>query len=114
MTLQLLKDTLAVLSLGKLCEGHGYTDEWASGQKPHLTKDGKKNLRKMENFVPVVVPGLSSNIGASSSSDKDNKGAAGDSLRDLLEWLQEFTEDLEDTEVAAPAHISHDSDLQVV
>ena len=40
----------------------------ASGQKPHLTKDGKKFLRKTANFVPVVVPGLSSNSGASSSS----------------------------------------------
>ena len=26
------------LSLGKLCEDHGYSYEWASGQKPHLKK----------------------------------------------------------------------------
>ena len=31
---QILDDTSAVLSLGKLCEEHGYTYEWASGQKP--------------------------------------------------------------------------------
>ena len=31
VTMQSLEDTLAVLSLGKLCEGHGYTNEWASG-----------------------------------------------------------------------------------
>ena len=38
-----LEETLAVLSLGKLCEDHGYTFHWTSGQKPHLTKNGKKN-----------------------------------------------------------------------
>ena len=37
----LLEDAPAVLSLGKLCEEHGYIHEWAGGQKPHLTKDGK-------------------------------------------------------------------------
>ena len=33
VTVQILDDTLAVLSLGKLCEEHGFTNEWASGQK---------------------------------------------------------------------------------
>ena len=40
----------------------------ANGQKPHLTKNGKIVLCKTEHFVPVVVPGLSSCSGASSSS----------------------------------------------
>ena len=40
VTVQLLEDTPA-LSFGKLCEEHGYTYEWTSGQKPHQTKDGK-------------------------------------------------------------------------
>ena len=31
------------------------TYEWASGQKPHLTKEGKMILCKTENFVPLVV-----------------------------------------------------------
>ena len=38
VTAQILEDTPAVLSLGKLCEDHGYSYEWASGQKPHLIK----------------------------------------------------------------------------
>ena len=38
VTVQILDDTPAVLSLGKLCEEHGYTYEWASGQKPHLNR----------------------------------------------------------------------------
>ena len=40
LTVQLLEDTLA-LSPGKLCEEHGYTCEWASGQKPHPTENVK-------------------------------------------------------------------------
>ena len=31
---KLHEDTPAVLSLGKLCEDHGYSYEWTSGQKP--------------------------------------------------------------------------------
>ena len=38
----LLEETPAVLSLGKLCEDHGYSYHWTSGQKPHLTKNGKR------------------------------------------------------------------------
>ena len=64
VTVQVLDDTPAVLSFGK----HGYSNELSSGQKPHLTKQGKNMLCKMENFVPLVVPGCLSNSGASSSS----------------------------------------------
>ena len=60
----LLEETPAVLSLGKLCEDHGYTYHWTSCQKPHLTKKGKRNDCKISHHVPFVVPGLS----ASSSS----------------------------------------------
>ena len=33
MTVMFLEETPAVLSLGKLCEDHGYTYHWTSGQK---------------------------------------------------------------------------------
>ena len=68
VTVQLLEDTPAVLSQGKLCEEHGETWKWASGQKPHLTKNGKRILCKTENIDTVVVPALSSSSSASSSS----------------------------------------------
>ena len=42
VTFMLLEEIPAVLSLGKLCEDHGYTYHWTSGQKPHLTKNGKR------------------------------------------------------------------------
>ena len=60
VTVQILDDTPAVLSLGKLCEEHGYTYGWASGQEPRLTKQGKKSSCKTENFAPLIVPGFSS------------------------------------------------------
>ena len=36
LTMKLLEDTPAVLSLGKLCDEHGYSYEWINGQQPHL------------------------------------------------------------------------------
>ena len=40
----------------------------------------------------------------------DNTHATRYRLRDLPEWLEEFTDNLEDTDVPAPANISRDSD----
>ena len=36
LTMKVLDNTPAVLSLGKLCDEHGYSYEWINGQKPHL------------------------------------------------------------------------------
>ena len=41
VTVQLPEETLAVLSLAKLCEDHGCSIEWVSGHKPQLTKEWK-------------------------------------------------------------------------
>ena len=38
LTMNVLEDTPAVLSLGKLCDEHGYSYDWINGQKPHLIK----------------------------------------------------------------------------
>ena len=35
LTMKVLEDTPAVLSLGKLCDENGYSHEWINGQKPH-------------------------------------------------------------------------------
>ena len=59
VTVPLLEETLAVLSLGKLCEDHGYSNESVSGQKPRLNKEGKTIVCETDNIVPLVVPGLS-------------------------------------------------------
>ena len=59
LTMKVLKDTPAVLSPGKLCDKHGYSYEWINSQKPHLIKNGIRIQCNTENFVPIVVPGLS-------------------------------------------------------
>ena len=40
LTMKVLENTPAVLSLGKLCDENGYSYEWINGQKPHLNEDG--------------------------------------------------------------------------
>ena len=66
--MKVLENTPAVLSLGKLCDENGYSYEWINGQKPHLIKDGIRIICNTENFVPIVVPGLTSSSSTSSSS----------------------------------------------
>ena len=39
VTVQLLEDTAAVLSLGKLCEQNGSSHEWNEGMTPKLEKN---------------------------------------------------------------------------
>ena len=67
-TMKVLDNTPAVLSLGKLCDENGNSYEWINGQKPHLIEDGIRIICNTENFVPIVVPSLSSSSSASSST----------------------------------------------
>ena len=60
LTMKVLDNTPAVLSLGKLCDEDGYSYEWINGQKPHLIENWIRIPCNTENFVPIVVPGLSS------------------------------------------------------
>ena len=64
VTVQLLEETPAVLSLGKLCKDHGYSYERVSGLESRLNQKWEKYC---DNFVPFVVPGLSANSGSCSS-----------------------------------------------
>ena len=68
VTGQLLDNTPAVPSLGKLCEEHGSSYEWITGRQPQLTKNGNTITSKTDIFVFLVVPGLSSSSSSSSSS----------------------------------------------
>ena len=65
LTVKVLENTPAVLSLRKLCDEHGYSYEWINGQKPHLIKNGIRIQCSSENFVPIVVPGLSTSSSSS-------------------------------------------------
>ena len=64
-TMKVLEDTPAFLSLGKLCDEHGYSYEWMNSQKSHLSKNGIRIQWNTENFVPIVVPGLSARSSSS-------------------------------------------------
>ena len=68
--MKVLENTPKVLSLGRLCDENGYSYEWINGQEPHLTKNGIRIPCNTENFVPIVVPGLSSSSSGSSSTSK--------------------------------------------
>ena len=70
LTMKVLENTPAVLSLGKLCDENGYSYEWINGQKPHLIKNGIRKPCNTENFVPIVNPGLSNSSSGSSSTSR--------------------------------------------
>ena len=57
VTVMLLEDTLTLLSLGKLCEDHGFSYHWTSDQKPQLIKNGRRIECNTTNYVPFVDPG---------------------------------------------------------
>ena len=92
VTVEIFEDTPAVLSLRKNCEDRGYSCEWASGQKPHLTKNGQRIQCNTENYVPVVVPSSSASTSptplpspAATRSDSTSIPASGNRLRDPTE-----------------------------
>ena len=65
LTVKVVVDTQAVLSLGKLCDEHGYSLVWINGQKPHLIKNGIRIQCNTENFVLIVVPSFSTSSSSS-------------------------------------------------
>ena len=60
VTVQILEETLAVLSLGELCEDHGYSYEWVSGQKNHGRPKRRRRLcaKRTVSYI-LLFPGLS-------------------------------------------------------
>ena len=70
LIMKVLENMLGVLSLGKLCDENRYSDESINGQKPHLIKNGIPIICNTKNFVPVIVPGLSSSSSGSSSTSR--------------------------------------------
>ena len=68
LTMKVLEDTSAVLSLGKLCDEQGHSYEWINSQKTHLIKNGIRIQCNTENFVPIVTPGLSTSSSSSLST----------------------------------------------
>ena len=59
LTMKVFENTPAVLSVGNFCDENGYSHEWINGQEPHPINSGIRIQCNAENFVPIVVPGLS-------------------------------------------------------
>ena len=53
LTLKVLENTPAALSLGKLCDENGHSYEWINGRKPHLIENGIRIQCNTENFFPI-------------------------------------------------------------
>ena len=85
LTMKVLEDTPALLSLGKLCDENGYSYERINGQKPHLIKNGIRIQCQTENFVPIVVPVLSVSTTPQMSRFRGAKVCS--------KWLQERSDD---------------------
>ena len=68
VTEQILEDAPASPSQGKLCEDHGYSCEWTSGQKTTPYQRWQKIRCNTENHVPIVVPGVSTSSFSSTVS----------------------------------------------
>ena len=66
LTMKVFEDTPAVLSLGNLCDEHGYSYEWIKMSKNHISlKNGIRIQCNTDNFVPIVVLGLSTSSSSS-------------------------------------------------
>ena len=79
----------SVLSLGKLCEDHGYTYHWISGQKPHLIKEGQENWLQYIELCTICGSWNNSEFflyyalsASSSSSLQESTSANRDSVSD--------------------------------
>ena len=88
VTVMLLEDTPAVLSLGKLCEDHEYTHHWTSGQKPHITPDGKRIDCNISNCVPFVVPCLSTSSSSNTPTPTSPSSSPHDSVFDVNRYTE--------------------------
>ena len=56
VTMMLVEETPALLSLGKLCEDHGYNYHWTSGQKPQLNKKNNEIDCKFFKLCAIRCP----------------------------------------------------------
>ena len=113
LTMKVLENTPAVLSLGKLCDENGYSYEWINGQKPHLIKNGIRIICNTENFVPIVVPGLSSSSsGSSSISETPSKQESHSSSSSSSSSSSRFFSKTGDTDMNGP--VMRESEMLVL
>ena len=83
-----LEETPADLSMGKLCEDHGYTYHWISGEKPHLIRNGTRIDCNISNYVPFVVPGLPASSSSTTLSPTSPLSSSQDSVFDVNRYTE--------------------------
>ena len=79
VTMQIRAETSVVLSLGKLCSEHEYSYGWKNDETPRLSKNENIIICTMDNFVTLVVSGLTSSSSSSSTSTSRVKGQSSSS-----------------------------------
>ena len=94
---QVLKESLAVLSLGKLCEENGYSYEWHPGQPSYLVKNERQTKCKTDNHL--VVPSVQATENQTKAPENPKRTPAvcdheRSAETQVPEWLQPFTEGL--------------------
>ena len=88
VTVMLLEETPAVLSLGKLCENHGCTYHWASGQNHISSENGKRIDLQYIQQCTICGSGLS----ASSFSTTPSPTSPSSSSQDSVFYVNRYTE----------------------
>ena len=81
-------DLFVKVLLLKLCEDHGFSYHWTSGQKPHLIRNGKRIECKFSNYVPFVVPGLSASSSSITLSPVSPSSSSQDSVFDVNRYTE--------------------------
>ena len=72
VTVMLLEETFAVLSLGKLCEDHGYTYHWTSGQKATSHQKATTHQLQCRELRTIRCPWSVDEILSSSTSSSED------------------------------------------
>ena len=123
VTVQILDDTFAVLSFGKLCEEHGYSTKWTSGQKPHLapvrvlhrySRTHQEHLQ-VQRKCEVTMRHWETGAIAQKVKTNSKRGTNMRQWETACETSQRgvrSSQNLEETEMPAIGHISHDSDSE--
>ena len=100
VTVQLVEDTPAVLSLENFCEENGYSYGW-KGQPPNLIEHCKITPCKCDNFIIIiVVPGRSSEVHLTSSAED-----SAENTKDLTPEEQERRKRKKDSATRTPLQV---------
>ena len=88
VTVMLPEETPAVLSLGKLCETMGIHTTGPAAKNHISPQNGKRIDCNISNYVPFVVPGLSTSSSITLSSTFSSSSSSQDSVFDVNRYTE--------------------------